>query len=371
MILTYIPIIGMFLYVICAPSKIEDKKNIDLNEGKSKGLTFQKILKSEEKTKKKSSKEDKTIFKSESSKKEVDTIKQEKDMTKDHDYEVIFTYISDTYKKISKEDAKKIAHYLVKHGRDHNLDPKLAAALIARESGFDKDAVSVTGARGLGQIKDFNYPSLGILDPHDIQENVVGTVKYLKRLFKRWDLEKLVEVEKKFYPRSDKELGSDGKIFQIEDSKKQKNKENVPFFSQVQGKVDIEKINDDTKDVMKIGKTLVRNVVSKGTAFVSDMKDLLPKDKTIRKSLDLKSIPNSSEENETAKENSNLVDEVSLKDFVLLKKVKFALGSYYRGATSITNGGFDVKTKRYIDDILANYGNLLEKHDRLNRDASE
>ena len=102
------------------------------------------------------------------------------------EYETIYTYIRSKYKNISKEDAQKISKYLVEYGKENNVDPKFAAAVIARESSFNKKAVSSTGAKGLGQIKDFNFKSLNIKDPFDIKQNVSGTVGYLKHLMGRW-----------------------------------------------------------------------------------------------------------------------------------------------------------------------------------------
>ncbi len=82
-------------------------------------------------------------------------------------------------------------------GKKYNLDPKFAAAVIARESGFKKDAVSVTGAKGLGQIKDFNYKDLKIKDPFNINQNVDGTIQYLKKMIKKWnENEDSIVVEK-------------------------------------------------------------------------------------------------------------------------------------------------------------------------------
>lgn len=103
------------------------------------------------------------------------------------DESAIYNYITKKFKKISVEDAKKIAKNLVDYGKKYNLDPKFVAALIARESGFKKDAVSVTGAKGLGQIKDFNYKDLRIKDPFKIEENISGTAEYLKQMIKKWN----------------------------------------------------------------------------------------------------------------------------------------------------------------------------------------
>lgn len=102
------------------------------------------------------------------------------------DYEAIKTYIQTKYQKITNEDAEHISKSLVEYGEKNNVDPKIAAALIARESAFNKEAVSVTGAKGLGQIKDFNFKQLSISDPHDITQNVSGTTQYLSFLINKW-----------------------------------------------------------------------------------------------------------------------------------------------------------------------------------------
>jgi soluble lytic murein transglycosylase-like protein len=103
------------------------------------------------------------------------------------EYKTILTYIKSKYKRIKDEDAQKISQYLVDYGKKHKVDPKFAAAVIARESSFNKEAVSVTGAKGLGQIKDFNFPSLKISNPFDIRENVSGTTQYLKEMLGNWE----------------------------------------------------------------------------------------------------------------------------------------------------------------------------------------
>lgn len=104
----------------------------------------------------------------------------------EEDRMTIYSYIRQTFKKIKEEDAKKIADGLVAYGKKFDLDPKFAAAVIARESGFKKDAVSHTGAKGLGQIKDFNFKALNINNPFKIEENVSGTVEYLKKMIGKW-----------------------------------------------------------------------------------------------------------------------------------------------------------------------------------------
>ena len=102
------------------------------------------------------------------------------------DTRTIYTYITTIYKKVPTSDAKAISQYLVEYGKQHQVDPKFTAALMSRESAFNRQAISSTGAKGLGQIKEMNYPSLNITDPYDIKENTSGTTAYIKQMLKNW-----------------------------------------------------------------------------------------------------------------------------------------------------------------------------------------
>jgi soluble lytic murein transglycosylase-like protein len=98
----------------------------------------------------------------------------------------LFGYIKKSNPTLKDADAKDIAHWIDEYSTKENIDPMLVAALIDRESSFQKKAVSKTGAKGLGQIKSFNFKSLDISDPFDIKQNVRGTVRYLKNLKGLW-----------------------------------------------------------------------------------------------------------------------------------------------------------------------------------------
>ena len=95
-------------------------------------------------------------------------------------------FIKQSNPKLDTSEAKDIAYWIDEYAAKENLDPMLVAALIGRESSFQKRAVSKTGAKGLGQIKDFNFDSLEISDPFDIKQNIRGTVRYLKELKSMW-----------------------------------------------------------------------------------------------------------------------------------------------------------------------------------------
>ncbi|MEK7298431.1 MAG: lytic transglycosylase domain-containing protein [Candidatus Margulisiibacteriota bacterium] len=105
---------------------------------------------------------------------------------KDADYQVILAFVQKTHKKIPEDEAADIVRHLVEYAHQNQVDPKFAAALMARESSFNKRAISATGAKGLGQIKDFNFPALNITDPFDIEQNVGGTLSYLKAMLNEW-----------------------------------------------------------------------------------------------------------------------------------------------------------------------------------------
>ena len=67
----------------------------------------------------------------------------------------------------------------------YGLDPRLLVAIVGVESGWQSDAVSHAGARGLGQLMPETAGSLGVLaaDPY---ENLDGTARYLRRMIAQY-----------------------------------------------------------------------------------------------------------------------------------------------------------------------------------------
>ncbi len=72
-------------------------------------------------------------------------------------------------------------------GSIYGVDFFLIKAVIRAESGFDPQAVSKKGAKGLMQIMPENFQSLSIDDPFDPAQNILGGTCYLKKMMDRYD----------------------------------------------------------------------------------------------------------------------------------------------------------------------------------------
>lgn len=69
----------------------------------------------------------------------------------------------------------------------YGIDENLIKAIIKKESTFNPNAVSSAGAKGLMQIMPFNFKSLGITDPFNIEQNIEAGTKLLKQYLDKFD----------------------------------------------------------------------------------------------------------------------------------------------------------------------------------------
>ncbi|MBN2620410.1 lytic transglycosylase domain-containing protein [candidate division WOR-3 bacterium] len=67
------------------------------------------------------------------------------------------------------------------------VDPALIKIVIEKESEFNPNAVSSSGAIGLMQLMPKTAEILGVKDPYDPWENIEGGVKFLKYLLDTFD----------------------------------------------------------------------------------------------------------------------------------------------------------------------------------------
>lgn len=72
--------------------------------------------------------------------------------------------------------APSVARSILTNSKKHGIDPLLLTALLQVESAFRKDAVSESGAIGLGQLMPFTAEGLGV-NAHDPAQNVAGASK--------------------------------------------------------------------------------------------------------------------------------------------------------------------------------------------------
>ena len=68
----------------------------------------------------------------------------------------------------------------------YNLPPELIAAVIRAESNFKVGAVSSAGAQGLMQLMPATAKELGVKNPFDIEQNIEGGTKYLRKMLDRF-----------------------------------------------------------------------------------------------------------------------------------------------------------------------------------------
>lgn len=71
--------------------------------------------------------------------------------------------------------------------KEYNLDPALIAGVIEVESGFNPNAASGAGAKGLMQLMDGTARGLGVGNSFDPVQNVMGGAKFLRQLLDRYN----------------------------------------------------------------------------------------------------------------------------------------------------------------------------------------
>lgn len=64
----------------------------------------------------------------------------------------------------------------------YNIDETLIKAVIQQESNFNPKSVSSSGAKGLMQLMPATAKSLGVTDSFNIEQNIDGGTKYLRKM---------------------------------------------------------------------------------------------------------------------------------------------------------------------------------------------
>jgi len=74
-----------------------------------------------------------------------------------------------------------------KAARKYGFDWRLIAAIMYQESHFDPEARSHRGVQGLMQLTELTAKEMGVTDRLHPHQSIMGGVKYLKKLYQRYD----------------------------------------------------------------------------------------------------------------------------------------------------------------------------------------
>jgi len=87
---------------------------------------------------------------------------------------------------VALTDQQIIEQTVQKAAVKYDLPPELITAVIRAESNFEVSAVSSAGAQGLMQLMPATAKELGVKNPFDIEENIDGGTKYLRKMLDRF-----------------------------------------------------------------------------------------------------------------------------------------------------------------------------------------
>lgn len=100
---------------------------------------------------------------------------------------MVISFIQTYNKRLAWDNTSNIAQAIVQYSDRYSIDFRLLSSLIAIESGFRSDAVSSSGAIGMGQLKPDTAHWLGVVDPYNPVDNIAGTARFLSWLVRRYN----------------------------------------------------------------------------------------------------------------------------------------------------------------------------------------
>lgn len=93
--------------------------------------------------------------------------------------ESYFRAIRSINPRLSESEAREITRELLTTSRECDIDPRLMVAVVLAESGFNPNATSPKGAKGLGQLMPGTARGMGVSDPYDPSQNLSASIKII------------------------------------------------------------------------------------------------------------------------------------------------------------------------------------------------
>jgi len=101
--------------------------------------------------------------------------------------DVPLNYIFEASDSNALAGAAKYGNEIAKAASTYNVPEKLIASVMKQESNFNPMATSSAGAIGLMQLMPQTSKFLGITNPVDPEQNIMGGAKYLRQMLDKFD----------------------------------------------------------------------------------------------------------------------------------------------------------------------------------------
>lgn len=89
--------------------------------------------------------------------------------------------------QLKSNSEKTMNDIFVQASKEYHVPVNLLKAVAKAESDFNPNIVSSAGAQGVMQLMPATARSLGVTDPFDPEQNIMGGAKYLGQMLERYD----------------------------------------------------------------------------------------------------------------------------------------------------------------------------------------